>query len=388
MSHSHRSDSRLPFLPALSTAEHAATERALTTRARRRQRDAAARAADAEQIVDDVQRRLRNLAGARAYTQFRADLERERLAFADLFQPPGGLTRNRATLRAKSRRSVDAMVRRLGVSRARVRGVLGGAAAKLEALAETPHRATGYHLGQHRGRWDALSPLHRFPLPWGADKLPDLGLDPKDPHRWFLFQPPFFGFLFDEDVVTTGDFRAHRTMKLHPPSGLVGSQCTMDLDDAGNWNVASVVGESQIAVAFTPPVTGVIEVLIDAQCTIDGHAIHIEDEFGFSDAWCSHTSALMMDVLHPNVAEPTVATMAHTRLDSDGDDASQVINILTGGQHYFAQMFATGPVPAGQTVIVTAGARSTDVTYSNDMELHSYSDCQWFISSLEIRIAP
>jgi hypothetical protein len=388
MSHSHRADSRLPFLASFSNADRATADRAMAARAKQRQRESDARASHIEQVTDDVQRRLRNLVGARAYAQFHADLQHERQAFGNLFQPPGGLTRDRAKARAKGRRAVDTLIRRLGTSRAKVRGIVDAAVAKLEAASTAPHRATGYHLASHRRRWDALSPLHRFPLPWGADRIPDLGLDPNDPHRWFLFQPPFFGFLFDEDVVTTGDFRAHRTMKLHPPSGLVGNQCAMDLDDAGDWNVASVVGDSQIAVAFTPPTTGVIEVLVDAQCTIDGHAIHIEDEFGFSDAWCSQSSALMIDVLHPNVAEPTLAAMAHTRLDSDGDDVSQVTNLLTGGQHYFAQMFATGPVQAGQTVIVTAGARSTDVTYSNDMELHSYSDCQWFISSLEIRIAP
>jgi hypothetical protein len=65
----------------------------------------------------------------------------------------------------------------------------------------------------------------------------------------------------------------------------------------------------------------------------------------------------MMDVLHPNVPEPTLAAMAHTRPESDGDDTSRVVNILTGGQHYF-------------------------------VELHSSSDCQWFISALEIRAAP
>lgn len=387
MSHSHRSDSHLPILSSLSTADRSTLDRALAGRAKRRQRDAAARAAQAEHLVDDAQRRLRNLIGARAQAQFQSDLQRERVALRDALQPPGGLTRDRARLRAKGRRAVDGLIRRLGTSRAKVRAVLDSAAAKLESTVDTTAQGAGCHLGHHRKRWDALSPLHRFPMPWG-DRIPDLGFDPNDPHRWFLFQPPFFGFLFHEELFTSGDFRANRVMLLHPPSGLVGNQCTMDLDDAGNWNVASVVGEAQIAVAFTPPVTGVIEVLIDAQCTIDSHAIHIEDEFGFSNAWCHHNSALMMDVLHPNVPSPTVAAMARTRLESDGDDTSQVTSILTAGQHYFAQMFATGPVQAGQTVIVTAGARSTDVTYSNDMELHSRSDCQWFISSLEIRVSP
>lgn len=388
MSHSYRTGRSLPFLPSFSSADRARAERALATREQRRRRDADARAATNDELADDVQRRLRNLVGGRAYTQFRADLQRERLAFRDSFQPPEGLRRDRAKQKMKSRRAVDTLLRSLGASRTKARAILAAAGARIEGSQLAPRQATGYHLQRNRDRWHTLSPLHRFPLPWGAGKIPDLEQDPNDPHRWFVFQPPFFGFLFDEDILTTGDFTAQRAMVLHPPSGLVGNQCAMDLDDAGNWNVAHVIGESQIAVAFRPPVTGVIEVLIDAQCTIDGHSIAIEDEFGFSDAWCNQTSDLMMNVLHPNVPMPTLAAMSVQRLESDGDDTSVNVTNLTPGQHYFAQMFSTGPVPAGQSVIITAGARAFDITYSNDMELHSRSNCQWFISALEVRVSP
>jgi len=39
-------------------------------------------------------------------------------------------------------------------------------------------------------------------------------------------------------------------------------------------------------------------------------------------------------------------------------------------------------------VIITVGTRSFDICYSNDMELHSRTNFQWFISSVEVRIAP
>ena len=105
-------------------------------------------------------------------------------------------------------------------------------------------------------------------------------------------------------------------------------------------------------------------------------------------AWCHHTSSLMMNVLHPNVPAPTLAAMSTERLESDGDDTRISVTNLTPGQHYFAQMFATGPVPAGRSVIITAGARAFDKTYANDMEVHSASDCRWFISALEVRVSP
>jgi hypothetical protein len=62
---------------------------------------------------------------------------------------------------------------------------------------------------------------------------------------------------------------------------------------------------------------------------------------------------------------------------------------LTTGQHYFGHLFSTGPVPAGESVTaVVAGTRSFDITSANDVEVHSASNFQWFINSVEIRIAP
>ena len=162
----------------------------------------------------------------------------------------------------------------------------------------------------------------------------------------------------------------------------------MDCDDAGGWDLAHVIGETQIAFAFTPPVTGVIEVLIDAQSTICTHEIEIEDEWGFSDAQCTQQNYLMMNVLHPNVPVHSLALMSILSKESDGDDLSVSQETLTRGQHYYAQLFSSGPVVAGQSVIVTVGTRTLDVCRTNDMELHSKSHFEWFINSVEVRISP
>ena len=212
--------------------------------------------------------------------------------------------------------------------------------------------------------------------------------DPSDPHRWFLFRPPFFGFLFGFVPQASSNFRVDRQLFLNPQAGLVGNEATMDCGDAGDFDYASVTAEAQIAFGFVPPTTGLVEVLIDAQSTIGTHRLEIEDEFGFSNAWCNQNNYLMMNVLHPNVPEPSLSLMSNLYRETDGDDLSANRENLTRGQHYFAHLFSSGPVPAGQSVVVTVGTRTFDIARANDMELHSRSNFQWFINSVEIRISP
>lgn len=387
MPHSYSTTRSLPFLTNFSTKDRQAAERAFNKQEARRRKANEFRAQKADQLVDGVQRQLHNLLGARKFAQLREGIQRERLAFRDLFQPPQGLNRDYAKQHNASKQRIDALLRRLGASRQKLRKIVTAADAKLGALLIPDDRKVvpGFNLPNNLTKWTKLSPLHKFPLPWGRGQFEE---DPNDPHRWFLFQPPFFGFLFSDDIITTGDFRADWLLHLHPPSGLVGNECTMDLDDAGDWNVAHVIGEAQIAFAFTPPVAGLIEVLIDAQSTIGTHSLSIEDEFGFSNAWCNQHNYLMMNVLHPNVPEHSVALMSTMSKKTGGDDLTASQSNLTRGQHYFAQLFSSGPVPAGQSVIITVGTRTFDICYSNDMELHSRTNFQWFISSVEARIAP
>lgn len=387
MPHRHSTTRNFPFLTTFPTKARTLAERAFAEQEDRRRKAGAARAAQAEQLAERVHRQLQNLVGARKYKDLRDAIAAERLSFRDFLQPPEGLKRDSDEGRKAGKRKTDALMRRLGVDRTKVAQILSAAEAKMEALFfPDPRRITeGFHLGSHLETWTKLSPLHKFPLPWGPF-LPDE--DPNDPHRWFLFRPPFFGFLFSDDFVTSDNFRADRVLILHPPSGLVGNDATMDCDDADDIDLAHVIGEAQIAFAFTPPTTGLIEVLIDAQSTIPKHSLVIDDEFGFSDAWCNQNNYLMMNVLHPNVPEPSLALMSSMYKKSGGGDITANEEHLTRGAHYFAQLFSSGPVPANQTVIVTVGTRTFDICFTNDMELHSRTNFQWFISSVEVRIAP
>jgi hypothetical protein len=194
--------------------------------------------------------------------------------------------------------------------------------------------------------------------------------------------------LFSDEFIGSRNFRGERTLILHPPSALVGNRCTLDCDDAGSFDAASIQGESQIAFAFTAPTAGLVEVLIDAQSTFDTHNFSIKDEWGFSNGWRHQSNLLMMDVLHPNVPDPSVALMSSVFEETDGDDLTVARENLARGQHFFAQLLSSGPVGSGESVIITVGTRTLDSARANDMEVHSTSNCQWFISSVEVRIAP
>jgi len=107
-----------------------------------------------------------------------------------------------------------------------------------------------------------------------------------------------------------------------------------------------------------PPIAGLVEVLIDAQCVEATHRLRTTDEWGWSNSTTGQRNYLVLDVLHPNVAEPSYAEMSDFELQTDDDTSTERVN-LTRGAHYFAQLFTAGPVPAGQSVVVCAGTRSS-----------------------------
>lgn len=380
-------DRHFPFLTTFSASDRDTAEKALGAQESRRREAFESRGKRVEQAVEDLHRQLHDLLGAGQWGEFRERIQRERLAFRDLFQPPAGPERNYANQKQEASREVDAVLAKLAGSPAKLKKIRAEFHENLDEIL-TPVDGKifrGFNLSKNLAQWTSLSPLHAHPLPWGVKPPP---IDPKDPHRWSLFRPPFFGFLFSFAPQATRGFVTDRTLFLQPNAGLVGYEVTMDASDPGDFGAASGTAESQIAFGFEPPVAGLVEVLVDAQNTEGTHDIDIEDKFGFSNAWTYQNNYLMMNVLHPNVTEASVALMSRASADTGGDDKHVHQVNLTRGQHYFAHLFSAGPVPAGHSVVVTVGTRTFDIARANDMELHSRSNFQWFINSVEVRIAP
>jgi hypothetical protein len=375
----------LPFLDELSGDSRRLAETALASRDKKQSQTQEKRSANAARVAADAHGRLEKLLGHKKYVSLRQHLRAERLAFQDLFQPPAGLKANFSAANVARKKKANEFLKKLDISRDEIEKIARpfheGIA---EALALSGEKTVpGHSMSGNVKKWLDLSPLHKFPLPWGV--LVDD--DPNDPHRWFLFRPPFFGFNFGYIPVHADNFAVDRDFILAPASGLAGVVATMDDGDAGDFDYASVDVFSEIAFGFAVPVTGLVEVLIDAQSTIGTHDLTTEDEWGWSNSTTGQTNYLKFDVLHPNVPEPSYAEMSSFSFQTSEDHTVHRENLVRG-QHYFAHLFSAGPVPAGQSVVITAGTRSFDISGTNDVSIHSRSHFEWFINSVEVRISP
>jgi hypothetical protein len=374
-----------PGLDGLPDKARTTVDAALKARDRRRLEEQASRESKASKVAEDCRRQLEKSLGRENYKSLRKFMHTESLGLRDLMQPPAGLKTNFATANAARKRKANAFLRKLQVDGDRLAKIgQHYREAIADALALPKEKIVeGYGMAGNLKTWESLSPHHKRALPWGV--LIDIDL--ADPHRWFLFRPPFFGFNFGFLPLNSSNFVVDREHILHPAAGLVGVVGTMDNGDADNADYASVDAFTEIAFGFEVPVAGVVEVLIDAQSTICTHDIHTEEEWGWSESSTGQTNYLKFDVLHPNVPEPSYATMSSFTHAAEGDSTVHREN-LTRGQHYFAHLFSSGPVPRGEHVVITAGTRSLDVSGTDDVEIHSRSHFEWFINSVEVRISP
>ena len=121
----------------------------------------------------------------------------------------------------------------------------------------------------------------------------------------------------------------------------------------------------------------------------DRTILEIEDECGFSKAWCRQNNYLMMNVLHPNVPVSSLALMSNMSKETDGDDLTASQETLTRGQHYFAHLFSSGPVPADQHVDHHRWNADTSTSAGPTIwNCSASTNFRWFINSIEVRISP
>lgn len=379
----HDWSAELPFLEGFSAKDRQQVDKATKAQAQRAQKIATGGSDKADAIVEEAQGRLRDLLGPENVVQLRAAMTAERLRFRDLMQPPGGLTADRSKAALARKRKVDALVRKFGGDASKLRQIGEETQARLDDALRMPDGTVseGFHLGTNREKWFGLSPLHKFPLPWGG--IPD----GPAAEGWTVVRPPFWGFLMNQSIQRTSAFRCDYEHILAPGAGQFGQIATMDGSDVGNYGAASITVETSIAFGFDAPTTGLVEVLIDAQSTIGRHYLRTSDEWGWSDGWTNQNDYVLLNVLHPNVPEPSLALMSNWFTRQSSDHTSEFENLVRG-QHYFAHLFSSGPVQAGQRVVVVIGSRTFDKTRANDVETHSRTNFQWSLSSVEVRISP
>jgi hypothetical protein len=379
-------NSRVPFLSNFSAADRQLFDKTLEQRKLEAQKAGDARGAKAARARESAAKAMRDMLGAANQRSLREFMQGERQALRAALQPPGGLEQSAGKLRQAMARKSEATLRRLGVDKAKLAGIAAKYHEALSALEPAVKAVPGFHRRSNLKKWRGLSKLHDPSFDW--DTLGDIEPDTSDPHRWFVFQPPFFGFNFKFVPVHNEHFIVDRLHHLDPSAGLVGHQVTMDTpDDVDDFDYASGQADTQIAFGFVPPVAGLIEVLIDAQCVECRHELRTEDRWGWSDSTTSQINYLSLDVLHPNTPNISLAEMSRFVKSTD-DDTNTVQQNLILGDHYFAQLRSSGPLLAGQSVVVCIGTRNFDKSGANDVEIHSKSIFRWFIRSVEVRVMP
>jgi hypothetical protein len=377
----------LPFLDAFPARDRKAAEAAIGKRDEQRSKSFETRDRAGTKLTLDFHGRARTLLGDGKYAALRDAMSRERLAYRELWQPPVKPDRDDRKENAARKRRVDAVLRRLGGDAEDLRALGRKFDEQTRALVVGgPGKAvSGYSMSGNLKRWQKLSPLNTHAIPWGDVVIVE---DPNDPHRWFCFTPPFFGFNFQFASSCTAGYLADRIHVVDPPAGLIGYEATLKSHDAGEYEFGALGVLSAIGFGFQAPTAGLVEVLVDAQCAVGHHHVRMNDEWGWSNSTTWQQNSLTIDVLHPNTPEGTIALMSDFRADFNGDDQTIDRDYLVPGQHYFVQGLSSGSIAGGTFVVIQIGTFGADTSKLNDVGVSSLSHFRWFISSVQVRIAP
>lgn len=354
-------------------AEHDAQERE-TSESRGRKADG---------VVEEARRQLHELLGSKKLSTLREAMQKERMAQRSLREPPAGLSFDFEKANKARKKKIDALLGKLGVDPKQLRAISRATNAKLMKVLGTPAGSVtpGFNLNQNLAKWTKLSPLHKLPLDWGV--RPDSPI--VEPNQWQIFGPPFILWNLAFDRVESDNFVVQREFILFESSGALGNIATMDCNDAGSFDFAHAVVDTEVVFIYQAPATGRLEVIVDAMNTFGHHDLRIEDEWGWSSHWTNQHNYLSLNVFHPNITERSLSLMSNFYREGN-DDHTYSERALTPGNHYYGHMLSNGVVQEGDTFFVGVGTRTFDITRANDVEVHSRSNFQWLIRSAEVRI--
>jgi hypothetical protein len=375
---------KLP-LDRIPAAQRPLTEKAIEEHDARERKASESRGGKAESVVEDARRRLHDLLGADNHASLRDAMTAERTALRTLRQPPTGLDLDLDKANAARKRTLDAVLSSLGVDPQQLAEIGRATNEQIMDVLGTPVAAVtpGFSLRHNLEKWTELSPLHKFPLDWGV--RPPINIT--DPNQWQIFGPDFPLWNTAYDSVESSGFRVRRDVTLNEQYGLVGNVTQMDCNDAGSFDLAQAIVDTEVVFIYEAPATGRLEVIVDATNLDNRHQLRISDEWGWSEHWTNQNNYLSLNVFHPSITERSLVQMSNFYREGN-EDNSWDESPLAGGEHYYAHMLSNGAVQAGETFFVGVGTRTFDITRANDVEVHSASTFQWFIRSVEVRVVP
>ena len=136
----------------------------------------------------------------------------------------------------------------------------------------------------------------------------------------------------------------------------------------------------------TPPITGLVDVVIDLQCAFARNSLSVKDEWGWSNASVQQRHLLGMRVLKPIDFQATYNLASELQYKDDSSVSIVKKPFLAGSTFQTKELISSSPVAAGKPILIGVGCRSEDIAKANDMEVHSKSQFSWFIPRTQVRI--
>jgi len=357
---------------------------------RHEEREEKARASlsrEADAIVEESRRRLRELVGLKRYDELKAGIRKERLALRELQQPPEGLKRDFRMDQRAGKKRVDTLLRKHGVSADKVSRIQNDTREKLQKLFASARSSSvpGYSLENHHDKWRHLTGLTSDILLTDPIVAPPDD-DPNDPHRWFWFTPPYpkcHHSGWADNKAYSFDWEFFCTL-----GGWIGTELTVDLPDAGDADLAFLEIWSEIELMFNAPIAGSLEVVIRAQCLRDLYEVSFVDEFGLSSGAIYQESSLYLNSYMLGGGRSLAVMSFNGQTD---DDPPMNSDKLILGKHYFANLFLNRPVEAASVAgptMLEIGCKNFTRVWSDDNSVHSRAIFMWQLHSVGVRIAP
>lgn len=163
-------------------------------------------------------------------------------------------------------------------------------------------------------------------------------------------------------------------------SGLVGNINYVCDFDAGDYDYGIYDYAAYVIVRYKMPRAGLLGVHLDAQVGRCDHAISLEDESGFSDAYARQNCFFFMQAIGSaqpaNVVRATASDFSQT--GTDLATSYQLEPVSTYRPHLYSDV----PFAKDEWVYIRAGIETHNSCFANDVRVSSSIYARWYLRSI------
>lgn len=203
------------------------------------------------------------------------------------------------------------------------------------------------------------------------------------------FRPPFpLSMLIQEDFNQGFDSIDDQSF-VDPVSGFISNQVNTEYTENGWGGYHPTVfydSSAALGVNYRMPETGIIQVEILLQNTLNVMSVILWDNFGLSDGNVKLKGSVYLSILHPNNIQDTQIELCQLHVSSDGDDVNRSSSDLMTQYPYAISLRSTGAFPVNSNIQVYIGTKITASAHLNDMDTYTFCEFAWALKAINIRV--